>query len=235
MKTWKTKSGYQIIQILSGRSNAFLLTNGENNILIDTGPGFMWRTLDKRLSRLKVSQIDYLILSHAHFDHAANAQKIRDRYGALVIVHRDEMQNLITGDGSIPHGTNPITRFMVNFLAKKISPLFRFTPCQYDILADERLDMHDMGFNAYILHTPGHSPGSISVIVDDKIALVGDAMFGIFRWSVFPPFANDVKSLFQSWGKLLETNCKVFLPSHGSANLRKLVQKNYNERINIMV
>jgi glyoxylase-like metal-dependent hydrolase (beta-lactamase superfamily II) len=83
-----------------------------------------------------------------------------------------------------------------------------------------------MGFNAYILHTPGHSSGSVSIIVDDEIALVGDTMFGIFPWSVFPPFADDVKQMTESWGKLLETNCRLFLPGHGTANKRSLVQKN---------
>jgi flavorubredoxin len=36
MKTWQTKSGYKVIQVLAGRSNVFLLTNGEQNILVDT-------------------------------------------------------------------------------------------------------------------------------------------------------------------------------------------------------
>ena len=51
MKTWTTRSGYRIIQILSGRSNVFLLTNGKINFLIDTSSGRLWSKLQKRLAK----------------------------------------------------------------------------------------------------------------------------------------------------------------------------------------
>ncbi len=51
MKTWTTRSGYRIIQILSGRSNVFLLTNGKINFLIDTSSGRLWSKLQKRLGK----------------------------------------------------------------------------------------------------------------------------------------------------------------------------------------
>lgn len=76
MRTWITKSGYRIIEILSGRSNVFLLTNGEKNILIDTSPGFMWYRLKRRFKKLNVRIVDYLILTHAHFENAANSRAL---------------------------------------------------------------------------------------------------------------------------------------------------------------
>jgi hypothetical protein len=42
---------------------------------------------------------------------------------------------------------------------------------------------------------------------------VGDAMFGVFNWSVFPPFADDVPTMIKSWRKLLKTGCHSFLQS----------------------
>ena len=110
MKTWKTRSGHDIIQLLSGRSNVFLLTNGKNNILIDTGPKIMWKILDSRLRKSGINHIDYLILTHTHFDHAANAYQINEKYNALVIVHQFEASYLISGDNIIPKGTNYFTR-----------------------------------------------------------------------------------------------------------------------------
>jgi len=59
-------------------------------------------------------------------------------------------------------------------------------------------------------------------------------MFGVFRYSVFPPFAVDERQLLKSWGKLLDTKCTLFLPSHGTENPRWLVQKDYNNRIRKM-
>jgi hydroxyacylglutathione hydrolase len=230
MKSWITRSGYRIIRVLAGRSNVFLLSNGKMNILIDTSAKFMYRRLDKGLRQLNVTVIDYLILTHTHFDHAANAFRIKEKYSAKVIVHESEASYLNNGENIVPQGTNLVTRTLVNLLGKLILSRAKYQPCQYDILVDSVLDLNFAGFNARIIHTPGHSPGSMSVVIDDEIAVVGDAMFGISKWSVFPPYANDIKQMIKSWGVLLETKCSVFLPAHGSANSRELVLKDYNKR-----
>jgi glyoxylase-like metal-dependent hydrolase (beta-lactamase superfamily II) len=231
MKKWTTKHGYQIIQILSGRSNVFLLTNGKTKFLIDTSVSRLWQKLQKRLDKAGVSNIDYLILTHAHFDHAANANKIKATYRASVLVQKSEADYLAKGDHIIPQGTTLLTRPLVNLAGRRFLKRVRYEPCQYDILVDNLLDLNDLGINACIMHTPGHTSGSISVIVDDEIAIVGDTMFGVFGGSVFPPFAENVLQMIQSWGKLLQTNCKVFIPSHGTANSRSLVEKDYVKRV----
>ena len=229
MRTWNTVSGYKIIRIISGRSNVFLLTNGEKNILIDTSPKYFWKMLEKRLKQLQVNHIDYLILTHTHYDHAENSKKVRDRYNSKVIVHRNEAHNLTSGENILPDGTNAITKLIIRLFGKQFLSRFDYEPCNYDYLADTIFDLRDFGFNAYILHTPGHTTGSMSIIVDDNIALVGDTMFGVFKWSVFPPYANNIDQMIESWGNLLKTNCQVFIPSHGTANSRSLVLKEYNK------
>lgn len=231
MKKWKTISGYEIIQILSGRSNVFLLTNGENNILIDTSVSRLWTRIQKQLDRLGINKLDCLILTHAHFDHAANANRIKNKFKALVIVQKEEAGYLSDGDNVLPDGTTIFTRTIVNVLGKRFFSGFKYEPCSYDLLVDSSLDLKSFGFNAYLMHTPGHTIGSMSFIIDDEIAIVGDTMFGVFKWSVFPPYAEDKGLMIKSWGKLLETKCIKFLPSHGTANSRFLVQKDYNQRI----
>jgi glyoxylase-like metal-dependent hydrolase (beta-lactamase superfamily II) len=227
---WQTKSGYKIFQILSGRSNVFLLTNGNRNILIDTGPKFMWNNLEKRLKQLNVNSIDYLILTHTHFDHAGNSSRIKEKYDAKIIVHKDEASYLKSGENILPGGTNLFTRIIVKLFAKRFLSKAQYEPCEYDLPVDSLYAMNGFGFDAYIMHTPGHTVGSLSVIIDNEIAIVGDTMFGVFKWSVFPPYANDIKQMVNSWGNLLETKCSVFIPGHGSANDRSLVQKDYNKR-----
>jgi hydroxyacylglutathione hydrolase len=231
MKIRTTSQGYKVIRVIAGRSNVFLLTDGNKNILIDTGPGFMWKTLEMRLKQSGVNTIEYLILTHTHYDHAENAWKIREKYKAKVIVHRSEAEYLASGDNILPRGTNWFSRLLVRIFIKKFNSFAHYKPCNYDLLVDSFYDMKDLGFNSYILHTPGHTQGSLSVIIGNEIALVGDTMFGVFRGSVFPPFANDVTGLVKSWGDLLETGCHVFLTSHGSENTRDLVLKEYNRRV----
>jgi len=232
MRNWTTSSGNRIIQILSGRSNVFLLTNGKADILVDTGPGFMWGTLQKRLDLLKINKIDLLILTHSHFDHAANAAKIKEKYNARVIIHESEAGYLTTGDNILPAGTNRVTKLIVRTFANKFRSVALYQPCKYDYTFDEKFELTDFGFNAYLIHTPGHTSGSVSVITDNEIALVGDTMFGVFPWTVFPPFASDPYQMLKSWKKLLETDCRMFIPSHGTPNKRELVEKDLLRQTN---
>ncbi|HEX2394833.1 MAG TPA: MBL fold metallo-hydrolase [Bacteroidales bacterium] len=224
MKIWNTRSGYDLIQVLAGRSNVFLLTDRQNNILIDTSIRLAWNKLDRRLKNLGIENIDYLILTHSHFDHAANAFSIREKYRAKVIIQANEAQFLTSGINHIPAGTGNFTRTLMN-MAGYIAPLMRNKPCNYDILIESGYDLKPAGFNAYVMYTPGHSPGSSSLIIDDEIALVGDCMIGSFKSTVFPPFADDIHETFESWRKLLETKCTLFIPSHGKEIKRERVEK----------
>jgi len=121
---------------------------------------------------------------------------------------------------------------MIKIFGKFLPKSFlKYDPCEPDLVIDSDYDLTEMGFNAYLTHTPGHTAGSVSLIVDDEIAVVGDTMFGVFSRSVFPPYADDKELMVKSWGKLLETKCSEFLPSHGTANSRSIVRKDYDKRI----
>ena len=233
MNTWKTKSGYIISQIMSGRSNVFLVKNNEKHFLIDTSTSGNWDKLDRTLKSICISKIDYLILTHTHHDHAANAKRIKDNYSASVIVHQNEAVYLITGSAVLPQGTNAFTKTLISLLGKRMESRFNFEPCSYDIVVDSIYDLKNLGLNAYILHTPGHSFGSMSLIVDDEIALVGDTMFGILKKNVFPPYADNSKELINSWKKLLETSCKLFLPAHGATKDRKQLKQSLNRKMKL--
>ena len=230
MKIWETKSGYKIIPILTRRSNVCLLTNGNQNILIDTSIKNERNKLDKRLNDLRITHIDYLILTHTHFDHAGNARMIKEKFNSKVIVNRNGAKYLTSGDNIIPKGTNIFTRSLVYLFANKVFPKLRYEPCDYDLLVDSYLDLKECGFNAYVINTDGHTPDSMSIVVDNEIAIVGDTMFGVFKWTIMPPFAYDLKKLINSWSLLLETECAVFIPGHGSAIDRGLVEKTYFKR-----
>lgn len=230
MKSWETKNGYKIVRMLAGRSNVFLVSHGGKNILVDSGPGSRWKTLDRRLRRLGVGRLDALVLTHAHYDHAGNAARLQEKYEARVIAHIVEGPFLSKGENNAVNGTHALTRLMVAGLGNPFARRARYEPCRPDIQVDPAFDLREFGFKANIPHTPGHTPGSLSVIVDDEIALVGDAMFGIFPWSVFPPYAVDAGDLVRSWGKLLATKCRLFLPAHGSATTRRRVARDYDKR-----
>jgi hydroxyacylglutathione hydrolase len=231
MKSWTTKNGYKITRILAGRSNVFLIEGKGKNILVDTSPGYRLSKLYSNLKEMGISNLDYLILTHTHFDHAANAARIREDFNARVIVHKDEARYLETGENILPRGTNPFSAALVRIFKNQFISIAKYEPCRADLLVDSDFCPDISIPELKIINTPGHTQGSVSIIVDDEVALTGDAMFGIFFRSIFPPFAGNNIELIKSWGKLLETDARVFLPSHGSENKRALVKNEFERYV----
>jgi glyoxylase-like metal-dependent hydrolase (beta-lactamase superfamily II) len=231
LKHWKTKNGADIFRVLGGRSNVFLITVGETNILVDTSVSRNRRKLQKRLLKSGITSIHYLILTHAHFDHASNAGQIKRKYNPLVIIQQQEAEYLSKGDNIIPSGTTLLTKPLIEFFGKPVFRRFHYEPCKPDIIVHSEYKMDIPDHNIILIHTPGHTAGSLSVLVDDEIALAGDTLFGVLPGSVFPPYAQDKELMVKSWGKLLETGCSLFIPSHGSERLRAVVKREYDKRV----
>lgn len=233
MNCWMTKNGHQIIQVLGGRANAFMVCHEGSQLLIDTGRKTRRAALNRRLIQFGAGRdsLKALILTHTHFDHAENASQVKENYKTNIVVQRYETENIRRGVSPGIKGTNSLSKAIVQGLGEKIIPGLNYTPVEPDKVVDEAFDLACFGFVGSILHTSGHTAGSMSIVLDDEIALVGDVMFGIFPNSVFPPFAEDPQEMILSWGKLLKTKCRLFLPTHGSAISRTLLEKEYKRNM----
>jgi hydroxyacylglutathione hydrolase len=232
VKSWTTKSGQKIYRILHGRCNCFLISYHNKHLLVDTGRENKWEKLSRELDKLGVnsSSLNGLILTHSHFDHAENAANIKKKFSTRIIIHKREADYLRSGENPVIHGTTFYTRFITERLSQKLlARYFRYTPVDCDTMIEDIYDLKNLGFNGYLIQTPGHSPGSISVIMENEIAIVGDAMFGVFRGSVFPPFAADAGLMVRSWERLLNTDCSIYLPAHGTQRSKELLQRHYKK------
>lgn len=146
---------------------------------------------------LKVQQI---VLTHSHFDHILAADELRSATGAGLAIHRSEASML----------TDP-------------PALFRFFAPQTPrgLVADRLLDDGDTlsvgELQAEVLHTPGHSPGGISLwMAEEGIVFCGDTLFqqGVGR-SDFP--GSDHETLMRSIRERLYAlpDETVVYPGHG--------------------
>ena len=102
----------------------------------------------------------------------------------------------------------------------KWSKKFEIEPCDVDIaLVDEEMSLEKFGIDGKIVHTPGHSIGSISVILSSGEAFVGDmAMNGppLTLGPNLPIFAENNELLLKSWKKLIDLGVKQIFPAHGN-------------------
>jgi glyoxylase-like metal-dependent hydrolase (beta-lactamase superfamily II) len=232
MRKWTTKNGFVIYRLLNSGCNVFLLTNNTSIIMVDTSIGFDWKTLHQRTKQAcQEKHLEALILTHTHFDHCANAAKVKERFNPQIIVHEKEAGYLQQGWSPLPRGTHFFNRILMDFVRKIKFPFQMFNPVQADIVVEDIYNFKALGFNAYAMHTPGHTAGSLSLIVDDEIALVGDTLVGYLKGHNCPAFADEPDQLVASWTRLLDTGCQLFLPAHGReigrGELQALVAKHH--------
>jgi glyoxylase-like metal-dependent hydrolase (beta-lactamase superfamily II) len=77
------------------------------------------------------------------------------------------------------------------------------------------MDLSGYGIPGKVIHTPGHTAGSVSIILDNGHAIVGDNVLGISIKKHFPPFANDRRGVIESWEKYIKNGVLVVYPAHG--------------------
>jgi glyoxylase-like metal-dependent hydrolase (beta-lactamase superfamily II) len=177
--------------------------------------------------------MEAVILTHAHFDHASNAAAMKERYGMDIMIHESESALLANGQNPHVNGFVGGIRRILSRMANTFLMPIQYEPVHCDILIYDGLNLSQYDMNAYIIHTPGHTAGSVSVIVDNEVAIVGDAMYGVFPGSVCPPFVDNFTQMADSWVKLFEADCQIYLPAHGKKIGRELLSsqiKKYKSR-----
>ena len=223
-----TGKGTSIYTLTPARCNIYVVSRHSRIILVDTGIFFDRSRIEHALARKGIVP-EAIVLTHTHFDHAGNAGWLADEYGAEVIVQEAESASLAHGDTPIPSGTSTLTKGIVS-LGRKIAPAFKYDPCTANHVFADTFDLNRFGINGYVFHTPGHSPGGATTVIDDLVAIAGDSIIGTMPGSPFPPFADDVDELIRSWEKLLNTGCQTFLPGHGQPITREQLETEYHIR-----
>jgi glyoxylase-like metal-dependent hydrolase (beta-lactamase superfamily II) len=237
MKKWELQNGGKIYPILSEHSNAYLIALANHLVLVDTGKAKVYGELLQNLERLNfsINDIAHLILTHTHYDHCQSAKKIKDASHCKIIVSKSAAPSIKNGYTTLPKGTLWLTRPIAKLGCMIGKRKFGYEPFEPDTFIYGNYDFSLGTTLINIIETPGHSKDSISIVVDNDIALVGDAMIGntligMLRKPVFPPFSDDIATMVASWGKLLRmTQCHTFLPGHGTEIKREHLQEDFDQ------
>jgi len=221
----KDTSSHRIHSVKLGWTRCYLLNCTGGYLMIDTSyPGY-YGQFEKKLAKkgITASDIKYLLLTHHHDDHAGFAAELVRRTGCWVIAHRNAVSALQQGKSE--ENIKPVNRriqivFSFYMLVHKE---FNFPPvrlAEKDILieGDDDSLLKSIGIDGVILHTPGHTRDSISVLLSDGSAFVGDAAMNFLRWTGVghrPIYIEDINTVYESWRKLQERGARVIYPAHG--------------------
>ncbi len=215
----------KIVTTRIGYSNSILLVNGSKSVLIDTGvKGHLqqFKTLFKKYN-LKPTDIKLIILTHTHNDHTGNLNELAKFTGTKVLVHKNEFESLKTGFTPIPSGTRFYTKAIV-FLGRKLKPRHASPePFIADFTNITNYSLSDYGIDGEVIHTPGHTAGSQSVLIGNTL-IAGDTFFNVREKIIFPPFANNPQQVLKTWEFLFELGIEEIIPAHGEKfNVEKAI------------
>jgi len=210
MKEIKTISSRFVFNIYV---NCYLIKAGDGYILVDTGMPNKRRGIEKELESAGCwpGNLKLIVLTHGDKDHCGNAAYLRNKFGAKIAMHRDD-------SGMVEYGDMFWNRKRPNSFARLIFGLFfglgksdRFKP---DLYMEDGYDLCEYGFDAKILHVPGHSKGSIGILTKGGDLFCGDLLANTNKpglWSII----DDATTANASVSKLESLKINTVYPGHG--------------------
>lgn len=216
-----------VISIKLGIVKSFIVKRNKT-VIVDTGyPG----NGDKILRNLhensvKPEDISLIILTHAHIDHHGSAEELRTKTGAPIAIHKLDVEYLEKGINYIGAPTGLCGRIFKSIFIRTDKALSK--PLKADIVFDNEVDLREFGIDGRVIHTPGHTEGSISLILPGGEAIVGDLMMGGILFNKaphYPLFVNDLSRLRESIKKVIRLSPKVIYASHGGPFSHVAAQK----------
>jgi glyoxylase-like metal-dependent hydrolase (beta-lactamase superfamily II) len=163
--------------------------------------------------------VSLIFITHAHFDHYGNAGAIRGATGAPIAIHPLDREAMARGQTPIPerrgwgHLGPPLL-----WLAQRVYAPLR-TETDRTLGDGDRLD--EFGIDAVVIHTPGHTRGSCSLLVEKRLLFVGDLIIArpwIHKQSYY---AEDWQAIDESIAKVKTLSPERTYPGHGSRALSR--------------
>ena len=194
----------------------YLIAFADELVLIDAGAGSSTAQVVRNIEMLGLNpaSISHLILTHCHIDHIGSAPYFQKHYNTKINIHELDATPVETGDS---------IRTAANWYETTFPP----TKVDREIKGEREI----LQFGAeqlHCLHTPGHTPGSISIYLDreGKRVLFGQDIHGPFHKA----FGSDIQAWKKSMQLLLLLKADILCEGHFGIYHPKEKVRDYIER-----
>lgn len=187
---------HTIVNVGHRSTNYWVISAGTSRLLVDLGwPGEI-RQMEACLARhgVPLAEVRYGLATHYHIDHAGAAQDLKQRGMRLIVV--DVQAAAIP---AMAQWTKPQDRYVEIAMIDNL----------ITTVAASRALLARIGLAGQIVHTPGHSEDSVSVLLDDGNAFTGDL--------TLPALADEPQApvVAASWARLRSLGAAMVHPGHG--------------------
>ena len=196
-----------IITIPLGFGQCYIL-KGDGVVAVDAGEPKKGAVFARALESAAINphEVKLVVLTHGHWDHIGAAMEIKSLTGAALAMHHSEAHWLETSLTPLSPGVTPWGR-VLTALHKVFMPFIKIPTAKVDLaLGDDGLSLVNFGIPGRVVHTPGHSSGSVTVLLDTGEAFVGDLAMNKFPLRLspgLPIFADDPAAVVSSWKMLI--------------------------------
>lgn len=178
----------------------YLINFGGHAALVDAGCGRVQERLFKNIQHYGVGseQIEYLLITHCHYDHTGGIQGVKERTNCQVVAHELDARYLEQGDGIVT---------AAKWYGSSLEPL------KIDIkLTGEEEEIDLGGRSVKAIHTPGHSPGSLVYMTESEglRVLFGQDVHGPLDESL----RSNKKDYIQSLNLLISLGADMLCEGH---------------------
>jgi len=186
-----------IVNVGYRSTNFWVVSAGRNRLLVDLGWPGMAAALFANLERMGVplSEIRYGLATHYHIDHAGAAQDLKRRGVPLLV-----MEEQVSAIPLMEQWTKPADNYTEITTHDNV-----VISC-----ADSREFLAEIGIGGEILHTPGHSDDSVTLVLDMGCAFTGDLTMESMVST------EDPNVVAKSWQLLRDRRVTTIYGGHGS-------------------
>ncbi|MDE5897656.1 MAG: MBL fold metallo-hydrolase [Treponemataceae bacterium] len=201
----------EVRRIRCGSGNCYLVSNGEDAVLVDTARK---KYRNKILRACRPFRVRLIVLTHGHIDHVQNAAFLsRELHAPVALSERDA--DLLRDNLAQPLEAETLSGRLVLAASAALLRSMDFEPFVPDVCLADGDALDEYGISARIVFVPGHTDGSVAVDVAERHLFVGDALMNFLRPTVSLLY-HDKSAMLESAEKISGLGSRKIYFGHGS-------------------